>query len=1385
MVEPAVTAVTKTWDIGVSALSTLFDRVDLVEYNKENLPEFLQMHDNALKEIEDLVKHALLHDIDSCNHNIKGRLREFRKKLENNRDKLHALENQIERAKFWKIWIRVRKIRTIMEECRTAVIDFRKYYDTSVRPALERTEEEKPTKTRTNRETAHQRTANATISDTDAYVAYRNVPPNPPRLTLDYSTEATYEGKLKAEILSSFQNSSRIVGVVAVGLGGVGKTCALRGLAGDPQVKETFPDGILYIQLGNDSKLTDVITGIANSVERTGGKRLSRTIRVMETVEEASEKAGKWFEGRSCLFLVDDVWEVNGITPDELRKLGSMLNDESLLVFTSRTKGFEAGLDKTVLFKERETHGELARNMLMSHANIGSYRDLNAVNRNAVNGILTICQGLPLALGIAGATVRRYSGSYGNNLDAWVNYYSDLESGAMSIANGSTRPYGALRRIVDRSLKVLDLESRFENTFEEMFHGFCVLQNQKSVSETVLQKLWNLHDSLTAIEIAELFESVSLVRIIRRGNKLTLQAHDLVLDIANEMASGNTKTEWFKTLLQSYRKDRNDPEMDEFNAGEEERITFSSWWEAPDDGFIHDNLCRVLRGAGESRELVWLLERAQWIIMRLQNSGICGVEQDLDIGIQVVEKGCTEQAKLVRYLRLIGSAARMSCVQVLENAHEAWFQMYGRVRWYAGQCERTRIFATDVGEFAPRPWAKPSVGVLNEAGGLMSESLRFGSCKEILDICHEKDVLRVLWKNLDMVGYVTEYTRTHGNRKTYKLGTTVADGEISGRRNVRSLSSVLCGAMSSNLKKLVTGYGDGGVVVWDIVSGYKVEHFLECPGTDLRRLLRWAGVSARKYGSESATCVAISGDGETVVCASEYQKVYVWKLGNPDAVGYALQTIQVNGKVEQLDVSFDGRRIVYINCNYWNIRAIHVWDGDIGRNLGVPTGMRDNGLRCVSISREGQRVLSGSMDGTIRVWNIGSVGRTVQSMSGHKDCVDNVAFSASGKRIISAAHDSTIRVWDAEKGTMIGHPLQMQTFERLADRPDKEMVLQVSNDTVSIFNMENMGISDLPLRCTESVQCVAYCGHGTKIITGSTDGVVRVWDAESGSKIGHLADHKGRVTCVAVSADGSRIVSGSADGSVRVCDANSGLVIPIPLSRVEETPFGIDSVAVNNDGTRVVFTFIRKVCVWDAQSSGVRIITRDARRYNCVAICADGALIAFLSRNLSEVIVWDLNRREKVRCSLAGQSRYIRSLTFSGDGTRLASGSREGVVKVWDVASGRALGYPIVHDYPVVHVQPDLHGLRVVLHDERGNGRMCDVTSGQHITTSSEAEWTPTLYRCGVAAFNWKLLSSGCRRITAHQQLLGTTDREIVRVGDLYFSIAHGNAFWPCSRVVR
>jgi len=104
----------------------------------------------------------------------------------------------------------------------------------------------------------------------------------------------------------------------------------------------------------------------------------------------------------------------------------------------------------------------------------------------------------------------------------------------------------------------------------------------------------------------------------------------------------------------------------------------------------------------------------------------------------------------------------------------------------------------------------------------------------------------------------------------------------------------------------------------------------------------------------------------------------------------------------------------------------------------------------VAFSPDGKQVVSGSDDGTVRLWDA-ATGAPLQTLEGHTDWVRSVAFSPDGKQVVSGSDDKTVRLWDAATGaalqTLEGHTSSVRS---VAFSPDSKQlpILQVSNHWV-------------------------------------------------------------------------------------------------------------------------------------------------------------------------------------------------------------------------------------------------------------------------------------------------------------------------------------------------
>lgn len=90
---------------------------------------------------------------------------------------------------------------------------------------------------------------------------------------------------------------------------------------------------------------------------------------------------------------------------------------------------------------------------------------------------------------------------------------------------------------------------------------------------------------------------------------------------------------------------------------------------------------------------------------------------------------------------------------------------------------------------------------------------------------------------------------------------------------------------------------------------------------------------------------------------------------------------------------------------------MRVWD--IERRSEVLTLTIEDGVTTVAISPNGEYVAAGSLDKSVRVWDVrsGNVIGRLDGSEGHKDSVYSVAFAPDGETLVSGSLDKTIKMW--------------------------------------------------------------------------------------------------------------------------------------------------------------------------------------------------------------------------------------------------------------------------------------------------------------------------------------------------------------------------------------
>ncbi|CAG7855249.1 SubName: Full=Related to WD40-repeat protein (Notchless protein) {ECO:0000313/EMBL:CCA71457.1} [Serendipita indica DSM 11827] len=409
------------------------------------------------------------------------------------------------------------------------------------------------------------------------------------------------------------------------------------------------------------------------------------------------------------------------------------------------------------------------------------------------------------------------------------------------------------------------------------------------------------------------------------------------------------------------------------------------------------------------------------------------------------------------------------------------------------------------------------------------------------------------------------------------------------------------------------------------------------------------------------------------------------------------------GSVTAVSFSPDGTRIVSGSLD----RTIRQWDAETGQPLGEPLQGHEYSVNAVAFSPDGTRIVSGSSDSTIRQWDAETGQPLGEPLQGHEASVNAVAFSPDGTRIVSGSLDRTIRQWDAETGQPLGEPLKSHedSVNAVAFSPDGTRIVSGSRDrTIRQWDAETGQPLGEPLQGHEDeVMAVAFSPDGTRIVSGSRDRTIRQWDAETGQPLGEpLQGHEDPVMAVAFSPDGTRIVSGSRDRTIRQWDAETGQPLGEPLQGHEDP---VMAVAFSPDGTRIVSgssdSTIRQ---WDAETGQPLGEPLQGHEYsvNAVAFSPDGTRI------------WDAETGQPLGEPLQGHEYSVNAVAFSPDGTRIVSGSSDSTIRQWDAETGQPLGEPLQgHEYSVNAVAFSPDGTRIVSGSLDSTIRQWDAETGQ------------------------------------------------------------------------
>jgi WD40 repeat protein len=340
----------------------------------------------------------------------------------------------------------------------------------------------------------------------------------------------------------------------------------------------------------------------------------------------------------------------------------------------------------------------------------------------------------------------------------------------------------------------------------------------------------------------------------------------------------------------------------------------------------------------------------------------------------------------------------------------------------------------------------------------------------------------------------------------------------------------------------------------------------------------------------------------------------------------------------------------------------------------------------------------------------------IHTLTDHSKGVTAVAINPDGHRLVSGSFDNTIKLWDLHTGALLGNIIETNPFHEVSlgvrsivISPDGCTLVSGSPMSITIRNFQNGEILNRIINSGDN-KALAIAADNTTLVSAEEE-TIKVWNPSTGELLNTLKANEaefeqvltgddlsigeifnafkgyfGEVQSLAISPDGRTLMSGDDENNIMVWNLLKGKLLKI-LEGHSHTFGGtsneVTTLAFSPDGHTLVsggshFT----ISIWDIRSGKlVRTLTKHAYPVTSLAMSPDG--YTFVSAGTSDAIsLWNLHTGELLNTvsnpgSMKGnldsiwemkeRVNFVSSLAMSPDGKYLVSGNSDSTIHIWEI----------------------------------------------------------------------------------------------------------------------
>lgn len=413
------------------------------------------------------------------------------------------------------------------------------------------------------------------------------------------------------------------------------------------------------------------------------------------------------------------------------------------------------------------------------------------------------------------------------------------------------------------------------------------------------------------------------------------------------------------------------------------------------------------------------------------------------------------------------------------------------------------------------------------------------------------------------------------------------------------------------------------------------------------------------YDDSKYVSVAFCDNGKHILTVSELGEIKIWDVEKQ-------QAIYVDRNVL--------RNVNYVTFDAKGLRAGLVVDGktivvqDVKPEWITKISVCSKGLiGSIAYSPDGKCLVLGSVECEKADLVVEDVytGRVLKVLSGHTDRVRSVFYSLDGEKIVSSSYDGTVRVWDIEKGECIktltiAFVVKESTAATYAVfSPDGQKVAVATyNGYVLVWSINSNRILHKLKHSSNPVWSISFSPDGKSLASSSLDRDIKIWDMETGCLTNVLKGHTDSVNSVDFSPEGKCLLSAGSDRTAIIWDLATGKILKkMGMTASGNTPFPATVKTKKQDNTLQLINHAETLGLMGQQTKGMPSAFYSSDGKYIVSTLFFDTLTIWASETGQEVL------------SLSGYTDSVNCVRFSPKGNQIASVSADGVMIVWSFPS--------------------------------------------------------------------------------------------------------------------